>query len=126
MKAGLRVRIGGDLTHPLPVMNRMKQGCILTPSLFGLFFAAMLEKALRGSSNGVFMHFCSGELFILHLRVNTKVIQVLIQELLYSDDCALMAHSDAALQDLITCFVVVAKNFGLTISQMKITPQQCY
>lgn len=116
-----RVSTDGDPADPFPLTNGVKQGCVLAPSLFGLFFAALLEEALHGFSNGVFVCFCTDKLFSLsHPQANTKVTEELVQELPYAADCASMAYSKAALQDLTNFFAVAAHNFGLIISQMQI------
>ena len=40
-------------------------------------------------------------------------------ELLFADDCALLAHTEEALQHIVNRFSDAAKNFGLTISVKK-------
>ena len=45
-----------------------------------------------------------------------KTIEELITELLFVDDCALLAYTEEALQCIVNLFSDVAKNFGLTIS----------
>jgi len=52
-------------------------------------------------------------------RAKTKVAQTLIRELLFADDCAIMAHTLEHIQRLIDCFANAAKRFGLTISLKK-------
>ena len=49
----------------------------------------------------------------------TKPIEKLITELLLADDCALLAHTEEALQHIVNRFSDAAKNFGLTISLKK-------
>ena len=48
-----------------------------------------------------------------------KNLRGLITELLFADDCALLAHTEKALQHIINQFTDAAKNFGLTISLNK-------
>ena len=48
-----------------------------------------------------------------------KPIEELITELLFADDCALLAHMEEALQHIVNRFSDAAKNFGLTISLKK-------
>ena len=45
-----------------------------------------------------------------------KTIEELITELLFADNCALLAHMEEALQHIVNRFSDAAKNFGLTIS----------
>lgn len=88
--------------------------------VFG-FFSLLLHYAFNESENGIFLHTRSdGNLFNLaRLRAKTKVRKVLIREMLYADDAALTAHTEAALQRLITLFAEACTEFGLTISLKK-------
>lgn len=73
------------------------------------------------SEEGVYLHTRSdGSLFNLErLRAKTKVRKVLIRELLFADDAALTAHTEAALQELISCFAQACTEFDLMISIKK-------
>ena len=53
------------------------------------------------------------------LLARTKTIEELITELLFADDCAVLAHTEEALQHIVNRFSAAAKNFGLTISLKK-------
>ena len=48
-----------------------------------------------------------------------KNIEEFITELLFADDCTLLAHTEEALQNIVNHFSDAAKNFGLTISLKK-------
>ena len=115
------VQYNGSSSDPFPVSNGVKQGCVLAPTLFGIFFSLLLRYAFGSSEDGIFLHTRSdGNLFNLaRLRAKSKVISVLIRELLFADDAALAAHSEQALQRLITCFADACREFGLTISLKK-------
>ena len=114
------VQYDGSSSDPFPVKSGVKQGCVLAPTLFGVFFSLLLRYAFRHSEDGVFLHTRSdGNVFNLaRLRAKTKTRKVLIRELLFADDAALTAHTEEALQHLITCFAE-ACTFGLTISLKK-------
>ncbi|KAK2562750.1 hypothetical protein P5673_014468 [Acropora cervicornis] len=61
-----------------------------------------------------------GSLFNLRrLLSHTKTMEQLIMELLFADDCALLAHTEVALQNLVDHFSEASKAFGLTISLKK-------
>ena len=45
--------------------------------------------------------------------------KVLIREFIFADNAALTAHTEAALQELISCFAQACTEFGLTISIKK-------
>ena len=53
------------------------------------------------------------------MKANTKVAVALIRDLLYADDCDLVAHTEEDLQDLVTCFDTSCKAFGLEINLKK-------
>jgi len=115
------VQYESSLSEPFPIKSGVKQGCVLAPTLFGVFFSLLLRYAFRDSSDGIFPHTRSdGSLFNLaRLLAKTKVCRVLIREMLFADDAALAAHSEEALQRLITRFSEACTEFGLTISLKK-------
>ncbi len=82
----------------------MKQCCVLAPTLFGIFFSLLLRHAFSQSEYVVFNRTRSdGNLFNLaRLHAKTKVRRVLIREMLFADDAALTAHTEEALQRLIS------------------------
>ncbi len=115
-----RVRVDGVFSEAFPISNGVRQGCIAGPILFNLFYAAMLDDALRNVNVGIQIRFRSGKLFKLsRLRASTKVLEELIQELLYADDCALEAHTLHDIQALTDSFANSASRFGLTINIQK-------
>ena len=81
----------------------------------------MLREAKHDLPDGIYIRFrTDGSLFNLRrLLGRTKTIEELITELLFADDCALLAHAEEALQHIVNRFSDSAKNFGLTISLMK-------
>ena len=52
--------------------------------------------------------------------LSVLVLRVLIIELLFADDFALLVHSEEALQDIVNRFSEAARNFGLILSLKKI------
>lgn len=115
------VQYDGTSSDPFPIKSGVKQGCVLAPTLFGIFFSMLLRYAYSESEDGVFIHTRSdGNLFNLaRLRAKTKVRRVLIREMLFADDAAVAAHTEAALQRLITRFAEACTEFGLTMSLKK-------
>ena len=90
------VQFDGSCSEPFPVRNGVKQGCVLAPTLFGIFFSLLLNHAFRESDDDIFLHSRSdGGLFNLaRLRAKTKVRRVHIRELLFAGDAALTAHTE--------------------------------
>ena len=76
---------------------------------------------LREAKDGIYMRFrTDGSVFNLcRLLARTKTFEELILELLFADDCALLAHSEPALQIAVNRFADAAQAFGLTISLKK-------
>ena len=53
------------------------------------------------------------------LKAKTKTFHMLIRELLFAEDCALVAHTEHDAQCLMDAFAKSASRFGLTISIKK-------
>ena len=53
------------------------------------------------------------------LKAVTKVSKALVRDLLYADDCAIVAHSGEDLQHLANALSIATKRYGLTIALRK-------
>jgi len=115
------VCFNGATSEAFPVSSGVKQGCVLAPTLFAIFFSILLQYAFKDCSEGVYIHTrTDGKLFnIARLRAKTKVTKVLIRELLFADDAALTSHTENGLQQLVCRLSHACKEFGLTISLKK-------
>lgn len=115
------VQYDGSTSKPFPIRSGVKQGCVLAPTLFGIFFSLLLSYAFDDCSDGIYLHTRSdGKLFNLsRLRATTKIRRILVREMLFADDAALVAHTKEALQHLMNKFSHACKEFGLTISLKK-------
>ena len=115
------VLFDGALSEAFPINNGVKQGCVLAPTLFGIFFSMLLTHAFSQSSDGIYLHTRSdGGLYNLaRLKAKTLVRRVLIRDMLFADDAALVTHTAEALQRLADSFSDACKEFGLTISLKK-------
>ncbi len=85
------VCFNGATSESFLVSSGVKQGCVLAPTLFGIFFSMLLQYAFKDCHEGVYIHTrTGGKLFnIARLRAKTKVTEVLIHEMLFADDAAL-------------------------------------
>ena len=115
------VRFDGNMSEAFNIRSGVKQGCVLAPTLFGVFFSVLLKHAFRTTNAGIFLRSrTDGKLFNLaRLRSKTKVSQVLLRDFLFADDAALVAQSDNDLQNLLNGFSNACDDFGLTISLKK-------
>ena len=116
-----QVKHNGSLSGSFPISNGVKQGCILAPTLFSILFSIMLRVAKDDLPDGIYIRFrTDGSLFHLRrLLAGTKTIEELITELLFADDCALLAYTEEASQHIVNRFSDAAKNFGLIIGLKK-------
>ena len=93
----------------------------MAPTLFAIYFAAMLRDALENTDVGVYVQYrTTGKLFNLRrLQAKTKVMEALIRDLLFADDCGLFTHTVGDMQILMNSFADACSRFGLTISIKK-------
>ena len=111
-----QVKHNGSLLCSFPVSNGVKQECVIAPTLFSIFFSILLREANEDLPDGIYIRFrTDGSLFNLRrLLARTKAIEELITELLFADDCALLAYTEEASQHIVNRFSDAAKSFGLT------------
>ena len=108
----------GDTSESFEVTNGTKQGCVMAPILFALFFSVMLKYAFSDISAGVKFQFrTSGGIFNQQrFKAKTLLRWQIIRDLLFADDAALVATSLEEAQLLVDRFSAACKAFGLTIS----------
>ena len=116
-----RVQDQGQTSEPLSVTNGTTQGCVMAPLLFTLVFSAMLNDAFHDNDLGALIRFrTDGNVFNLRrLNSKTRTSKVLIRDLLFANDCALLAHTVDDIQAITNAFARSARRFGLTISLKK-------
>ena len=119
MKA--RVSFNGTLYEEISINNGVKQGDIPTPMLFNIYFAIVFLVAFYENSDGIYIRYrTSGCVFnVRRLLSQTKVSSSLVRELLYADDCAIIAHSEDELQCFMNHFVSACDSFCLKINLKK-------
>lgn len=111
----------GDETEPFRVDTGVKQGCVIAPTLFSIFIAAILHLTGKHLPQGVkIMSRTDRQLFnINRFRAKGRTTTISIMELQYVDDNALVALSEGDLQCILVAFTKACKQLGLTINIKK-------
>ena len=96
----------GSKTEPFKVETGVKQGCIIAPTLFTVFIAAILHLIGNNLPTGVqFVFRTDGKLFNLNrLKAKSKLSHSSIMELQYADDNAIATHTEEDLQARLNAF----------------------
>lgn len=112
---------------------RCKAGCVLAPTLFALYFAAILKDATKTCNELIEIKSRTDKsIFDLsHFRAKRQISKLFIMEMLYADDVCLMADSAEALQSYVDSLNTSCRQFGLVISVTKTqvlvqTPRGCH
>ena len=108
------VQFNGSSSEPFEIRSGVKLGCVLAPTLFSIIFGLLLKHAFDTTTEGFYLRTRSdGRLFNLaRLRAKTKIREVLIRDMLFADDAAVVAHTQEELQSLMDCFSQACKDFG--------------
>ena len=120
------VQFNGSSSRPFEIRSGVKQGRVLAPTIFGIFFALLLRHAFGTASEGICLRTRSeGRLYNLGClrakkkKKKKKVREALIRDMLFADDAAVTTHTQQELQALMDRFSQACKDFGLTINQNK-------
>jgi len=110
-----------QLSPPFAVNNRVKQSCVLAPTLFSIYLAVVLGEAFSDTTQGIYLQTSPGaDLLNLTLfKSKSRTQLTMICELMYSDDTALIAHSLEDMQVVTSRFAKAAHDFGLCINMRK-------
>ena len=123
---GMRARVrldDGQCSDWFPVEQGLRQGCVLAPLLFNIFFAAVIHVAL--------MRF-EADKDIIDALVNLRrkpgasgrtardpAPATSLWGMLYADDAAVVSQSPEQLRKMMVVIVTVCEAFGLTVSEAK-------
>ena len=116
------VQFNDSSSKPFEIRSGVKQGCVLAPTLFVGFFGLLLKHAFDTTTEGIYIRTrLDGRLFNLaRLRAKTRVRKVLIRDMLFADDAAIVTHTqEGGTPVLMDCFPQACKDFGLTIRLKK-------
>ena len=100
------VSVGGEVSESFSATNWVKEGCVLAPAIFSTFLSAMLNEVFLDMGGGVYIQSGqSTDIFnIAHVRAKTRTTRILMRELLFADDSALVAHSAEEVQKIVDAF----------------------
>ena len=82
-----RFQNDGEFSDPFPVTNGVKQGCVLSSTLFSMIFSAMPTDAFQDGDNGILIRYrFDGKLFNLRrLQAKSKVQTEVLNGFLFAD-----------------------------------------
>ena len=95
-----RVRVNGCVSEPFPVSSGVKQGCLLSPTLFNLFINSLIAE-------------------IKKLGLGVKCGELLLAILAFADDIALIAESEQELQAMLGALYSWCNTWLLQINPTK-------
>ena len=113
------VRSYGKISDSFPVSVGVKQGCVLAPTLFNLYFDCAIRLAIAGHQPGLGL--CLSYLLDANLVGNRKKLtsEVSVSDLEYADDMALISDSYTGLTTLLESLDSTCRHMGLTINYKK-------
>ncbi|BHF70339.1 hypothetical protein SprV_0301338900 [Sparganum proliferum] len=116
-----RVTDNGSVSEAFAVINGMKQGCVLAPTLFSLMFSAMLTDAYLDERPGIRIAYRTDGQLLNQRRMHfqSRVSATTVHELLFVGDCALNTTSKKEMQRDMDLFSAACENFGLVINTQK-------
>ena len=116
MKA--EVTVDGNLTPNIEVCNGLRQGCVIAPSLFNLYFNLVIRQWQRKCADfGVdILYKCNGKLIGERTR---KPDRLKISELLFADDAAAVGTSRRSMEAAATVLEELISAWGLSLNISK-------
>ena len=118
------MQFNGSSPEPFEIRSGVKQGCVLAPTLFGIFFGLWLKHAFYTTTEGIYLPTRSDDRLF-----NSPVSEPRQRYAKFSSGtcCLLMTHAAVVahthpqeeLKSLMDCFSQACKDFGLTISLNK-------
>lgn len=115
------VSVDNEQSNFFPVTCGVKQGCVLAPTLFALYFAVVVQAVLQTAPGGVRIRYRmdSGVFNLARFKARTKVSHAVITEIMYADDLCFVTECPDSLQQLMSSFHESCQRFGLKISVKK-------
>ncbi|KAK3889203.1 hypothetical protein Pcinc_006774 [Petrolisthes cinctipes] len=115
-----RVCHQSSLSGPYSINGGLKQGCVLAPTCFSLYTAAMLNEIPPDTPTIDLQFRMDGGVFNLaRLRATTKTTKTLLREMQYADDNATPGQTAEDLQRTATTYNTVYERFGMQVNTDK-------
>ena len=119
-----------------PISNGVKQGCVLAPTSFSIFFSIMFRQAKQDLPDGIYIRLPTDVFNLRRLLARTKTIKEFVTALLFADDCALLATTKEALSSKIrlihflvtSIFLFARESWTLTaeLQRIRAMEMKCY
>ena len=114
------IRVGSTVTDRFEVRNGLRQGCTLAPTLFNIYFSAMVaDWCNRSSCVGVSVLYKHGRKLVGDRTAKFRLSEMRVTESQFADDVALYATSRDSFESVAAEFVKLASEWGLTVSTEK-------
>ena len=112
------VTVNGQVAPEFEVCNGLRQGCVIVPTLFNLYFALVMEQwRSKCKEFGVdVMYKCGGKLVGKRTR---RPLRVKVTELMFVDDAAAIGSDGVSMECAAAELERVIKDWGLTLSVVK-------
>ena len=115
-----RVYHQNTLSNPFPITGGLKQGCVLAPTCFSLYMAAMFNEIPPGAPSIDVRYRLDGGLFNLaRLRARTRTSTISVREMQYADDNATPSQTADELQRTANLYNTAYERFGMQVNTDK-------
>ena len=115
------VQHDGNVSKLFKILDGINQGCVLAPTIFGIFFSLLFKQTCGTAEEGIDLHTRTGRKLFSpsRLKAKTKVKKIILRDMLFADNAAVAAHNPSQLPYLMNRFANAYTAFGLTISLNK-------
>jgi hypothetical protein len=119
--AQARVRLQGEYSESFALETGLKQGSVLSPTLFNVFLGAIVHAARKEYVDSKLGIPINAKAFwdLLGRRKTHHQERKRLTEILFADDMELAAKSASDLQAMLSIFDRIARTFGQLISAKK-------
>ena len=104
----------GSTLEPFDFCSGVKQGCVLVPTLFGIFFSFLLKHAFGSATKGIYLHTRSSENLFKFSRPKCK--QSVSGTFCLQTMCPSLPTARKTYSSSWTALCMLARIFGLTVS----------